>query len=151
MAQPLELVRLIAAPQPDVETASAEDIRGSNFLGDDQRMMQRQHHDRGPDADALCLRGKMGREHQRPREIPVGREVMLRAPDAIEAEAVGGLGNFGPAREHFGVTLAIRRLQQQEGSKIHIALLEPACGDRSPFEGHAAPDGSIAMQSSDMK
>ena len=44
---------------------------------------------------------------------------MLGAPDAVEAQPVGGLRHLRRSREHLGMVLSAWRLEQEEGSAIH--------------------------------
>ena len=82
-------------------------------------MVQRQHDNGGADADPFGLGREVHREHQRTRQVAIRREVMLGAPNAVEAQPVRSLGHLRRSRKHVGRVLGARRLEQEEGSAIH--------------------------------
>src|SRR6185312_6601476 len=54
-----------AAPDPELETATREDVGGGRLLRALERMVQRQQGHRGADPDALRALGDRGHRHQR--------------------------------------------------------------------------------------
>ena len=100
VTEAVELVALIATAQADIKPAAAQEVGGGDLLEDDQGMVQRQHDDGGADTDPFGVGREVHREHQRTRQVAVRREVMLGAPDAVEAQPVGGLSHLGRSREH---------------------------------------------------
>src|SRR5262249_46204895 len=110
----LELVWLIAAPESDVEPAAGQEIQGGDLLGDHQGMVERHDDDGRPDADARGLRRDVRGKLRRPREIAVGREVMLGEPDVAEAEVFGRLGDLDSSRVDLLRGPRGRRLHQEK-------------------------------------
>ena len=124
-AQPFELVGLIAAPQPDIQPAARQQIGGGDLLRHNQGVMQRQHDDGGANPDALGLARQMRRIHQRAREIAIGREMVLRAPDAAEAQLVRRLRDLDAALENLLWRAGAGGLQQQERAEFDLLAHQP--------------------------
>ena len=84
-----ELLRLIAAANPDVEPAVRGDIDQREFLRQPQRVREWQHRDGEANPDPLGGLGK-GRSHRRQvADDAVVREVVLGQPAPVESETVG--------------------------------------------------------------
>ena len=58
----LELGRLVAAPDPDIDAAAGDVIERGPVLRNPYRVMKRQDHDRGVDANPGRQRDRLGRE-----------------------------------------------------------------------------------------
>ncbi len=82
----LELDGAIPATDSDVEASFAQDVHDRELLGEPNRIVERQ--DRGSQADAHPPRPRRGGRRQDGRRDgqAVVDEVMLRQPDAVEAE-----------------------------------------------------------------
>jgi len=59
-------------------------------LGDAQRVIQWESHDAGAEADTPRLRDQRGKRERGRRAIAVLGEVVLRGPDRVEPEVLGG-------------------------------------------------------------
>ena len=123
-AEALELVVLVAAAETDVDASAGQEIERRDLLGDDERMVQRNHDDRRADAQPRRLRRDVRRELHRAREIAVRREVMLGEPDVAKAKGLGLLRDVERARVDLRGRSRRRRLHEQEGSEFHVSLSE---------------------------
>src|SRR2546425_9213334 len=129
-AEPLELVALVAAAEPDVEAPAAEQVERRDLLGDHQRVVERHHDDGRAHSQPGGLRRDVRRELGGAREIAVGREVMLGEPDVAEPERLGRLGHLDPARIDLLRGARGRRLHEQERPEVHIRTLLRRRGPR---------------------
>ena len=129
----LELVVLVAAPEPDVDPAAGQQIQRGDLLGDDQRMVERDHDDGGAHPQPRRLGRDVRRELHGAREIAIRGEVMLGQPDVAEAERLGGLGDLDPAREDLLRGTRRGRLHEQEGPEVHGRL------ERIRYQGCGCP------------
>jgi hypothetical protein len=110
---------LVAAAEANVEPTIGEYVGGGDFFGDNKGMMQGEDDDSRADAYPFRDAGEVGCVLKWTREVTVRREMMLRAPDAIEPEFVGGLGNSDAALEDFLAAFCAWRLEQKKSAKIH--------------------------------
>src|SRR2546426_169199 len=112
----------MGTPKPPVSTLKPRRTAASTDSGlcaVIQRRMKRHHDDRRAHPEPRRLRRDVGRELGRPREIAVGREVVLGEPYAAEAERLGRLSDLEPARVDLLRGARRRRLHQQERSEVH--------------------------------
>src|SRR5688572_6637797 len=116
----LELVALVAAAEPDVDASAGEQVERRDLLGDDQGMMYREHDHRRAHPQLRGLRGDVGRELQRARQVAISGEVMLGEPRVAEAERFGGLRLLEPVRIDLRRGAGGRRLQEQEDAGVHL-------------------------------
>ena len=109
---------LIAASQADVHAPARQLIEGGDLLGDHERVVEGNHDDGRAHAEPRGLGRDERGELRGPREIAVGREVMLGEPDIAEGERLGGLGDVdGPRIDLLGRARG-GRLHQQERSEL---------------------------------
>jgi len=70
-------------------------VHGGDFFRDTQRVRQRQHRDRGADANATRSRGhEAGERDRRGLDGTPGVEVDLAEPDAVESPGLGSIGEL---------------------------------------------------------
>ena len=87
-AEIVQLMRRGAAADADLEPAMAQMIEHTDFFGEPQRMMRRQHIDQRAEADAFGALGDSGKEHARRRRQIERRRVMLAHVIGAKARAV---------------------------------------------------------------
>ena len=122
-AETAELAGLVAAADAEVEPSTREDVDHGGVLGQTQRVVERQDHDGGADADAARGLGGRGRHQQRAAEQAVAREVVLGEPGRVEAEGVGQLDLLERLEQHRVVTRSVRREQVLDAELHGVGLL----------------------------
>jgi hypothetical protein len=83
------LAFVIASPGGEIDAAVAEQIERRPLLGHPDRMMQRQHRDRGREPDAPGLRRHHGEHQVGAGEDAERVEMMLPDPGRVHAERIG--------------------------------------------------------------
>jgi PPOX class probable F420-dependent enzyme len=126
-AHELELVPVPADADADRDTAARELLQRRHLLGELERVVQRQDHDRGAEPDALGPAGDPAERDQRVVDAAVrikglrADDDVLRRPDRVEAERLGGLGC--PADP---VGRGTRAEVRQDHTKVHETTLVAA-------------------------
>src|SRR6266478_1230118 len=133
--QPLELVVLVAPPEPDVDAPPGEEIEGRDLFGDHERVVEGNHDDGRAHAEPRRLRRDVRRHLRGPREIAVRREVVLREPDIAVAESFCGLRDVRRPRVHLLRRARGGRLHEQERSEVEHGV--PRYCGRPPAGGPA--------------
>ena len=80
---------VVAAAAGEIDAAVGQKIERRPLLGDADRMMQRQHGDRGREPDARGVGGDVSEHHVRAGQYAERIEVMLADPGRMHAELVG--------------------------------------------------------------
>ena len=68
---------------------AAQDVEQRDLLGDADRVVPRQHDDRGAERDPLGAAGEIGQQLQRRRRHRIAGEMMLEREQRVEAERLG--------------------------------------------------------------
>ena len=97
-----------AAPDAELEAPPADVIDGGHFLGDAERVIERQHLHRGAHAESLGARGDRARHLERGRDHRAGgREVNLPQPHAWHAPGLAAVGQLEDVAEGLGLARAL--------------------------------------------
>src|ERR1700724_2178196 len=103
-------------------------VERRHFLGQPQRMAQRQHLDTNADLYAKRARGYGAGENERRRgDRPLRREVQFGEPDRVEAPAFSGVGLGKGLSECLGVgpSRVARKLQKNAEFECHADARPP--------------------------
>jgi hypothetical protein len=84
-----EFVSPIALADPEIEPAIRQQVEGRGLLGDQDRVVPRQHDDRGAEPDALGTRRQIGEQAHRRRDLAKTGEMVLDEKDARKTELLG--------------------------------------------------------------
>jgi hypothetical protein len=118
-AEDAVLGELVAAAHPDLDAAAGGVVEQRHPLEEAQRVGEGEVHDGGPDPHPARAGGEESGEQERVAREAVGREVLLRDPDVVEAERLGE----GHALELLGDDasrlLAGRALEDVVGPEAH--------------------------------
>jgi hypothetical protein len=124
--------RRAAPADAEVEASTAEVIDGRHLLGDAQGIRQRQHADRGADADAMRARGHEAGERDWRRLHGARRvEVNLAEPDAVEPPPLGGVGQLECFLEGGGFARLPAALLDED-AELHAISSPAPCAPGSP-------------------
>ena len=85
----IELDRLVAAADADIDAPSAQHVDERDLFGDSDRVMERKRDHGGAETDALGERRGVGRHRHRVGQEAVVGEVVLAHPAGVESEAIG--------------------------------------------------------------
>ena len=88
-AEPGKLVAAVALADAKIQAAVRQQIECGRLLGDEDRVVPRQHDDRGAEADALGAGRQIGEQIHRRRDLAEAGEMVLDEKDAGEAEPLG--------------------------------------------------------------
>ena len=85
---------------------AAEDVEERDLLGDPDRIVPRQHDDRGPKGDPFGAAGEIGQQLQWGRRHRIAGEMMLEREQRVEAERLGEIAHGQMIRHdrHIGAT-----------------------------------------------
>src|SRR5262249_456582 len=122
---------VVAAPGGEIDAAATQKVERRPLLGDADRVMQRQHGDRGREPDALGLRRHYGEHEIGAGEPPDPVEVVLPDPGRMHAERVGmerfrrdaGDELVGAARIVVVVVVAQCEVAELHGDLLHAVPL----------------------------
>src|SRR6516225_8508330 len=84
-----ELRRAVPLANAEVEPAVGQQIERGDLLCEQYRIVPRQHHHGGTEADFLCASSQIAEEVERSRKLPDAREVVLDYEHAVIAELFG--------------------------------------------------------------
>ncbi len=104
--------------EAEVDTAGGHGLQRAELFGDDERGVVGQHDAAGAEPDALGAGGSVGQDHGRRGGGDAGHGVVLGDPVAVEAAALGELGDLdtGPQGLGRGAALAHRHeVKDREG------------------------------------
>ena len=88
-AEPGEFVSPIAFADPEIEPPVRQQVEGRGLLGDQDRVVPGQHHDRGAEPNALGARGQIGEQAHRRRHLAKAGEMVLDQKNARKTEFLG--------------------------------------------------------------
>jgi hypothetical protein len=95
-AQALEFIQIPSGPHPEVEAAARNKIDRGRVFRHPPRFMEGQDDDEGAKSDALGTGGRGCQDGEQRRRPGIDREMMLRGPEVVEAQAFGRDGLFDP-------------------------------------------------------
>ena len=84
-----ELVVAIALADAEIEPPAGEEVEGRRLLGQQDRVVPRQHHDRGAEPQPAGARAEPGQEVDRRRDLAIAGEMVLDDKGAVKAERLG--------------------------------------------------------------
>src|SRR5271155_2915157 len=84
-----EFVGAIALADPEIEAAIRQQVECCRLLGDQDRVVPRQYHDRGAEPNALGAGGQIGEQAHRRRDLAKAGEMVLDQKDARKTELLG--------------------------------------------------------------
>ena len=109
-----------AAPDPEDQPSAADLVDRRGFLGEAQRVPERQDLHRGADLDAAGARRDGARHGQRRRQQRAGRvHVDFGQPHDVEAPALGRVDLREGLRERLGLGLRLGRKKLVEDAEFH--------------------------------
>jgi hypothetical protein len=82
-------VRIVTPPGGEIDPARRQLVERGPFLGDVDRVVQRQHHDRRAEPDAAGQRRDVGVHQARHRHAAAPVEVMLADPGRMHSDVLG--------------------------------------------------------------
>ena len=88
-AEAVELGLAIALADAEIDAAAGQQVERRDLLGDQHRIVPRQHDHRGAEPDVLGARGEIGQHRHRGRDLALAGEVMLDHEELLEAEPIG--------------------------------------------------------------
>src|SRR5215468_6465685 len=92
--------QVAAGADPDLEPTATHQVEYRGVLRHSERELERQRHDRGPQADSRRPGSDLGEKHKRCRQAAfVLVEMVLRHPSGVKAAALGGIRLIEQARE----------------------------------------------------
>ncbi len=134
----LELGRHVTVGDDELDPAFAEQVDDRNVFRDAQRIVERRHHRRDPDAYLVGAGGDGGREREGAGEVAVGRSVVFRQHHADEPEPVGPLDHVeggAVALGHPGTGKAGIAEIESHDEEAHVGI--PPCRPRrTPRSAH---------------
>jgi hypothetical protein len=103
-----------AAADPELETSPGQQVQYGGVLGDAQRRLERQRHDRRTENDPRCPRGRLRQEDERRRK-PAFRlvEMVLCHPGGVEADTL----RRADLLQRVPVPVGRRRLLEEPGEE----------------------------------
>ena len=125
LAEALELVGLIAAAHAEHEPAVRQRVDHADLGDQAHGLVERRHHHRGAELDALGLAREPRQHHQRRGAHAVVGEVVLGEPGDLEAVGLGRLHLLDRVVVEL-VRLGARRAvaHQVELAEVHRAVLQ---------------------------
>ncbi len=121
-AEARELVVAIALADAEFEPAAGEQIDGGGLLGEQHRIVPREHDDGGAEAERLGARRDPGQQVQRGRDLAEAGEMMLDHEGRVIAQRLGLDVVFDVVLEALTaveVGAAALRLRAAEQSEFH--------------------------------
>ena len=103
-AEALELDVAVALADAEIEPAARQQVEGRGLLGEQHRIVPRQHGDRRSQPDPFGPGRQIGQQIERRRDLARAGEVMLDQEDAVVAETLGLLDQV----DQLAVALAVR-------------------------------------------
>ena len=103
-AEALELDVAVALADAEIEPAARQQVEGRGLLGEQHRIVPRQHRDRRSQPDPLGPGRQIGQQVEGRRDLARAGEVMLDQEDAVIAETLGLLDEV----DQLAVALAVR-------------------------------------------
>jgi hypothetical protein len=123
-----EFVVAVPLADAEIEPAAGQQVQGRGLLGEQYRVVPRQHQNRGTEAQGRGARAKPGQQVEARRHLAEAGEVMLDDKGAVEAERLGLDIVLDPLAEALAAVGQFRaghgppRLGAAEKSKPHGAL-----------------------------
>src|SRR5579883_979581 len=123
-AEAVELGLAVALADTEVDAAAAQQIEGCRLFRNECRVVPRQHHHGGAEADVLGPRGEVGQHGHRGRDLALAGEMVLDHEELLEAEPVG----FDHILDEALVALAVfdadaaLGARAAEQAELHVAL-----------------------------
>ena len=84
-----ELVVAIALADPEIEPPAGQQIERRRLLGEQYRVVPRQHHDRRAEAQPAGARTEPGQKVDRRRDLAIAGEMVLDDKAAVKAQRLG--------------------------------------------------------------
>ena len=128
-----------AAADAELEAPLADVVDGGDLLGDAQRMVQRQHLDRGADPEAARAGRDGARDLERGGDDRAGgREVDLAEPDAVDPPRLRAVRRLEDVPERPGLGGPVAQLLDEDPD-VHGVILARRAGRRqaAPIENCA--------------
>jgi len=82
----VKLAPAIALADPEIEAAVRQEVEGRGLFGEERRVVPGQHEHGSAEAHCRRLRGEIGQEVQRRRDLAETGEMVLDQEDAVKAE-----------------------------------------------------------------
>src|SRR5690349_3414206 len=112
-AEAVELGLAVAFAVAEVDAAAAQQVERRRLLGDQHRIVPRQHHHRGAEPDMTRARGEIGEHRHRRRHLALAGEVVLDHEQVLEAQPVG----LGDVLDEALVALAVLEADTALGAR----------------------------------
>jgi len=87
--QKLELVVAVALADAEFEPAARQQVDGGRLLGEQHRVVPRQHHHGGAEPQGLGARGQPGQQSETGRDLAEPGEMVLDHEGAVKAQRLG--------------------------------------------------------------
>ena len=123
-AEAVELDPPEAAPEAEDDAAVRQMVEHADLFGDAHRVVPRQHDDHRAEQQRVALAGEVGEHLQHVGAHRVGGEVVLDAPDRLEAEPFGHPAEAQLLLVHLQIAEPrVRGLEDDRESDVHGTLL----------------------------
>jgi len=109
----VKLAPAIALADPEIEAAVRQEIEGRGLFGEERRVVPGQHEHGSAETHLRRLRGEIGQEVQRRRDLAKTGEVVLDEEHAVKAELFG----FADVIDVVAVNAAVARLLAGIGAR----------------------------------
>ena len=112
-AEAVELGLAVALADAEIDPPAGQQVERRDLLGDQHRIVPRQHDHRGAEPDVLGARREIGEHRHRGGHLALAGEVMLDHEELLEAEPVG----FGHIVDEALVALAVLQADAALGAR----------------------------------
>ena len=92
-AEPFVFDARSTAAKAEQAAPAAQYVEKGDLLGDADRVVPRQHDDRGPERDPLGAAGEIGQQLQRRRRHRIAGKMMLEREQRVETERLGEIAH----------------------------------------------------------
>nr|BFE87592.1 hypothetical protein GCM10020093_101930 [Planobispora longispora] len=138
-AEALELEALVAAPDAQLQPSAGEQVHHGRLLGDVDRVVQRQDHDPGAEAEPFGPGGQVGQHGEQVGHDPVVAEVVLGQSHPGEPQLLGEFRQLQVVVVDVLEALAVEPVEEVEGRELHRRPLAVVSVCPVPRSGYGEP------------